>query len=136
MKQSDFKKEDKGEGRLYEQGRSTKSWRKGQKVTSIAELVVGTVVIKVSHQFKAENLVVISPVPNAIPSRPIRYCRYVKPDGTPTWDAELNESAIWDFEIKESYQTPPLTEFYLAVKEEDAGAGRKTTVPDKTLGKV
>ena len=139
MRQSDFKKEDKGTGRLYEQGRSTKGWRKGQKITSISELIVGMIVIKVSHQFKAENLVVISPVPNEIPGRPIRYCRYVKPDGTPTWDGH-EDTAIWDFEVAESqeqnlqqYQRPPWSEFFLAVPE-PSGRGKNATVPAKKLG--
>jgi hypothetical protein len=124
-------KQDKGAGRQYEQGRSTKGWHRGKKITDISELIVGMIVIKVSHQFKSENLVIITPVEN-FPNRPIRYCQYVKPDGTPTWDSKVHEAAIWDFELN----NPSWQEYFLAVKRKPRRRAVNEAVPAEILGKV
>ena len=53
-------------GRVYENGRSTIGWRKGNRIKSIKQVKIGDVLIGVSHQFKAENmyLVILSPYPS------------------------------------------------------------------------
>jgi hypothetical protein len=104
-----MKKQDKGSGRQYEGGRSTKGWHKGEKVTGIAKLEVGTILIAVSHQFEAENLVAIIPTPNELPQCSIRYWRYVQPDGKPTGEPE---AALWEWEL-----TVASGEYFIAAKQ-------------------
>jgi hypothetical protein len=43
--------------RIYEAGRPTTGWRRGEQITDYTQVKPGDVLIAVSHQFKAENLV-------------------------------------------------------------------------------
>lgn len=66
--------------RTYKAGRETTGWRKGERVTSLAQLRAGDILIKDSHQFKATNLVRVRAVLGS-PSPGFDYQR-VKPDGS------------------------------------------------------
>lgn len=46
----------KGRDRVYDAGRSTAGWRRGEPITTLTQLHVGDVLIQVSHRFEAENL--------------------------------------------------------------------------------
>lgn len=43
--------------RTYKQGRPTNGWDRGEQITDVADVKPGDVLITVSHQFQAENLV-------------------------------------------------------------------------------
>lgn len=43
--------------RTYEKGRPTNGWDKGERITDVSQVKPGDVLIAVSHQFQAENLV-------------------------------------------------------------------------------
>jgi hypothetical protein len=101
------KKDNLGEARIYERGRSTSGWTRGEPITRPDQLKPGDLLIAVSHQFQAENLirVVVSPIP--IPD--LFYCEYVTPDTLRRSDHE--EMAVWDHELAE----PHRKEFFRAV---------------------
>lgn len=74
--------------RIYGGGREYEGVLRGQRITGIDDLKVGRLLIKVSHQFKAENLV---RVVNIEPDRKIAYCRYHPNTG--------EVMAIWHHEL-------------------------------------
>jgi hypothetical protein len=43
--------------RTYDKGRPTKGWARGEQITDAAQVKPGDVLIALSHQFQAENLV-------------------------------------------------------------------------------
>jgi hypothetical protein len=85
-----------GKGRVHQQGRSTDGWRKGEKVTSLDQLRKGTVLIAVSHQFRAENLVQIVLSPSFPFNRDIVHWVYVSPD---LKQIDGESKALWSFEL-------------------------------------
>lgn len=95
--------------RTYDKGRSTEGWEKGAPVRDAFHIKPGTVIIGVSHQFKAENLYKVVPKPKDYqdmgPGEGF-YVKYVETDGvTPhrydgerlqwVWAAELDDSLTW-----------------------------------------
>jgi hypothetical protein len=76
--------------RIYDKGRPTEGWMFGELVSKLEDMAVGDILIKICHQFKAQNLIKIVPLPKDHPApEGIRYCVYVKPDGTPTGEPEM-----------------------------------------------
>ncbi len=51
------KKADKGSHRLYEKGRSTKGWIRGQQIENILQVSVGDVFVAVEHKQQSESLI-------------------------------------------------------------------------------
>jgi hypothetical protein len=104
------KRQSTPDGRIYAKGRSTEGWRRGERVTSLDQLQEGTVLVSVSHQFEAENLIRITATnsPANQVRRQIVYWAYVSPE------LEMLEDggAIWEFELK-----GPIREYFLAVRE-------------------
>jgi hypothetical protein len=90
-----FKAPNLGDNRIYKKGRSTVGWTKGERITRLDQLKPGDLLISVSHQFQAENLVRVVVNPSPIPS--VFYCEYVTPDTLRRSDHE--EMAIRDFEL-------------------------------------
>jgi len=43
--------------RIYEGGRDTGRWTRGEKITSMTDIEVGDVLYEVSHQWSADNLI-------------------------------------------------------------------------------
>ena len=96
-----------GPDRIFERGRSTLGWSRGERIYRLDQLKPGDILIAVSHQFRAENLlrVVASPSPN--PN--VLYCEYVRPDTLRRSDHE--EMAVWDHDL-----TAQRTEFFRSVQ--------------------
>lgn len=64
--------------RTYKAGRDTGRWRKGDRVTSLAEIKPGDLLIKDSHQFRASNLVKVA----SLRSIPVSFTfNYAMPTG-------------------------------------------------------
>ena len=89
------RKEDLGDNRIYERGRSTLGWTRGQPITRLNQLKPGDLLIAVSHQFRAENLIRVVASPTPIPD--MFYCEYVTPDTLRRSDHE--EMAVRDHEL-------------------------------------
>lgn len=98
-----------GENRIYERGRSTLGWTRRQQITRLNQIKPGDVLIAVSHQFRAENLVrvVLSPIPDI----DVFYCEYVTPDTLVRSDHD--HMAVWDHELT----APTRKEFFRAVPD-------------------
>ena len=101
------RKQDLGENRIYDQGRSTLGWTRANRITRLDQLKPGDLLIAVSHQFRAENLIRVVANPSLNPS--VIYCEYVKPDTLVRSDHE--EMAVWDFDLA----SPHRNEFFRAV---------------------
>ena len=86
-------------GRTYEKGRPTTGWRKGERITSPQRVKPGDVLIGVNHQFKAENLYLVIPLPHPQSSHDDQgfYVRYVQPDLTLTL-TDSQPQWIWGFQ--------------------------------------
>jgi len=90
----------KPQRRIYKGGRIYKGWRRGERVQSVRELRRGTRIICVSHQFKTENLAVVTnarPHPFPEPTRLV-YAAWAK--GRAGKRAYEFEFAIWDFMVE------------------------------------
>lgn len=107
-------KRNQGAGRTYLDGRSTLGWCKGQKVTKYSTLKPGMLLIMVSHQFQADNLIKITPPPALRIDSDVCYYVYAKPDGKPTGESAM---ALWKHEVEGPWQTKAgPREFFLAKK--------------------
>jgi hypothetical protein len=97
--------------RTYKAGRPTTGWTKGKKVTDIVKLIPGTVLIDVSHQFKAENLIVIVRPNKGFTKRDdIVYYKWMTPKGK-RYNINGDTAALWDWELTGQ------NEYFLAEKE-------------------
>ena len=84
--------------RIYEAGRSTEGFGRGEVVTKTSEVKPGDILVLVSHKFQAENLIVVVPRPEGFTdasSGRIFYCQYFDPETR----VGSNLMSIWDFEI-------------------------------------
>lgn len=82
--------------RIYKEGRSTAGWRRAGRVTDIAELRTGDVLVLVSDRFRAENLAVVT-AESKFPHKPgkivyMSFCADGKAEG---W----SEFARWSWEV-------------------------------------
>ena len=94
--------------RTYTQGRPTTGWRKGAKVTELAQVRAGDVLFAVCHQFKAENLVQVTEVR---PDLDTFSWEYVTPEGKLTGEYG---GAAHGFELSGTEAGP--REYFKAVK--------------------
>jgi hypothetical protein len=96
--------------RTYTGGRPTTGWRKGEKVTDLAQVRAGDVLIAVCHQFKAENLVRVEEVLTDLETF---HWEYITPEGKLTGEYgggahgfELSLSAIGFREYFQAIKQP------------------------------
>jgi hypothetical protein len=89
--------------RIYKAGRPTTGFRRGQKITDTAEVHVGDKLIGVSHQFKAQNLYLVT-----AQMKDRFLVVYIKPNGR---KADGDEMCIWAFNL-----TLPGQEWFRAVR--------------------
>lgn len=82
--------------RIYEQGRSTEGWERGELVKEVSQVNVNDVLIGVSHQFEAENLYRVAEVHDDK-----FYVVYVAVDGkSPAQYSEVQGlMCVWHFEL-------------------------------------
>ncbi len=83
-----------------------KGWVLGALVASLADLKVGDVLLEVSDQFDAQNLMTVTRVGNDInPPAEIVYGRFVDPKDVHSQRANGDhEFAVWDFMLGEHWQ--------------------------------
>jgi hypothetical protein len=100
--------------RIYDKGRPTTGWHKGERITRPEQMKTNDVLIGVSHQFKAENLYVAIPSPD--PESPHQddgfYVRYAQPDLKPT-HTDFQPQWVWIFELEQN-------DWYKAVQDGSA----------------
>jgi hypothetical protein len=51
------KKTDKGNNRLYENGRSTKGFIRGERIQNLSQVKVGDILFSVNHKLQTESLI-------------------------------------------------------------------------------
>lgn len=79
-------------------------WRLGEQIVRVADMAIGQVVLAVSEQFDAQNLVLITKRGNGIATEAeIAYGRFVDPaDGSSPRVPGDDTFAIWDFQVAAS----------------------------------
>jgi hypothetical protein len=85
--------------RVYKEGRSTEGWRRGKKITAVTQFKEGLPIICVSHQFKCENLAVVTnryPHGRDVPDRIVYAAWAIGKKAKRTGEPEF---AIWDHEL-------------------------------------
>ena len=105
----------KGEGRIYDKGRSTLGWKRGERITSASHLKAGLVVITLNHRFEAENLVVVTQEAGSGQFAKTKYCN-------PRKDLIGGEDAV----VLDAYFLPghaSVEEYFYAVKEVSLESG-------------
>jgi hypothetical protein len=115
-------------GRLYRKGRPTKAWAKGERVRSLADVQPGDYLISVCHQFKSENLLIVTGIETRM-SRTIQYRYADHRTGRQLTGAQHGPPygmACWDFELAAD---DARTEFYKAIDYRS----RWRRVPDRLL---
>ena len=87
--------------RTYAKGRPTNGWERGELITTFADLQHGELLIHVSHQFQAENLIRIVPLPEEFVGHKdagrIFYYEYVNCHTLQRSDGDA--MACWDWEL-------------------------------------
>lgn len=97
-------------------GRGTGNYGIGDKITSLDQLVEGTVCVSISHQFQSVNVLVIRPRPDEWSPNPdaVSASWLHNPNG-PVDNSNFEEFfTIWDFELTAEN---PNNEYYLAIQK-------------------
>lgn len=84
--------------RIYEGGRSTEGFKRGEVVTKTSDVKPGDILVLVAHHFRSENLIIVVPRPEGFTDAStgrIFYCQYFDPETR----VGSNLMSIWDFEI-------------------------------------
>ncbi len=109
---------DKGFGRIYEDGRSTRGWIRGKRITDPSELKPGTILISVNHAFRTESLVLITAQSDLLPG---------------FWAVWVNPEGLYGFRDIFSIQMSELDpqgdqEYYIAVPYEEQPVSSGTSI--------
>jgi hypothetical protein len=116
--------------RKYIRGRATAGWERGERITSPAQLKPGDYVIEVSHQFKAENLARVVPLPEGF--SPVNsdagfYSEWADNVSGKRYDGQTMFTWHWEFDQPEAS-----TEIYRAIDRRPADES-KTRIPASEL---
>jgi len=113
--------------RTYAKGRPTNGWERGELITTLADLQPGDVLIRVSHQFQAENLIRVVPLPEGF--SPINSDRGFYYEYVDCRNCERSDGSLmfcWDWEFTDHPAAPRLaSEIYRAI-DRRASDRRKT----------
>ena len=88
--------------RTYANGGPTSGWERGELVTTLADVKPGDVLIHVSHQFQAENLIRVVPTPEGFSGHAKdvgRLFHYEFVDACTLRRSEGDVKACWDWEL-------------------------------------